>query len=794
MNLSRLVKYLSCILTVFLGACADDFLSSLHSDAGGPELNVSCSIDGFSGLTRSLGDQPSKTQFSDGNSIHISAEFQLSDGTTSKGYAVMVYNGGRWTQIDQTSLYWPDNAVGGKFRAYYMPGNQDDILADSSQSEVEPASGLLSGIKTDDDPLISDEVTVNKYGQAINFRFRHLCTYLTLIDLEPGVPTQSYWFTRPNPETQLTFNNAYRLIREGTDLRFEFFQSDKSIYQQADGEEGLVYIMSEIRNFVQEDGPDGEITDLRAGFFLQPGLYDTFTIQYPGAINAVPYLSYNHNDIPQTENSKIPLLEAGTSYILDIRKSLGIVIAEPEEEETWDDSEAIAIEVRDFLEAANQGRDYDVEINGETVRILEALDNGAGVKLKKNVDFQFKQYTFFPEEGNYDFFNDFSKTFDGGHHKIINLGSPLFHSNSSSGVVKNLWLQTIKADITSDKVLTNDGIAESVEDFSSVGIICGKNQGDLINIRVDDLQMTVNVKSDARNEAHNIGCLVGSNNGGDLHEIELMGKFSLTVQNADNSENQEGDNSTIFIGGLIGQVAGRTDINEISPSSSDFSLKIINNCDWPGDNQRAYYIGGLMGMCSGFMDNVTVVNIDIDSSGSNGQVSYIGGIAGSLEASTDSRVSDCVVTGSLRAGKITTGEYRQSYSGCGGLAGRLQGVTVQNCRTTFDVYGSSSYVAPATEAIITYATGGAFGNIVQEYGGLPGYTYVKGVVAYGSVLKGYEGSSSTGFNVYTGNFAGVVPDDENWNNYSDDALVRKFPGMQMVGNVPDSPNPKPRRR
>lgn len=803
MNISRFVKYIFLLLTVSLAGCTDDFLSYLDGSSSGPELNVTCEIAGFSGMTRSLGDQPTKTQFSDGNSIHISAEFKLSDGTTSEGYAVMVFNGGRWTQIEQTSLFWPDNAVGGTFRAYYMPGNQDDILGDSSQGDVEGLSGLLSGIKTDDDPLVSDEVTVNKYGEAINFKFKHLCTYLTLVNLEPGVPTLSYWFTRPNPQDQLTFNNAYRLVREGTKLKFEFFQSDKSIFESEGSDKELVYIMSDIRDYVPEGAPEGTASDLRAGFFLQPGLYDTFTIQYPGALKPVPYLSYNHNDIPSAEESKIPQLEAGCSYILDIRKSQGIVIAEPEDEETWDDSEAVEINVRDFLEAANQGRDYDIELNGETVRILEALDNGAGVKLKRNVDFKFKEYTFFPEGGNYTFFNDFSKTFDGGHHKIINLASPLFHSNSSSGVVKNLWLQTIRANnITSDKVLGADGISESQEDFSSIGIICGKNEGDLINIRVDDLQMTVNIKSDARSEVHNIGCLVGANNGGDLHDIELMGKFALTVQNSNASENQNenGDNTTLYIGGLIGQIAGRTEIDNIGPYSADFSMKIVNTCDWngPGNNQRAYYIGGLMGMNSGFVSNITVMNIDIDSSRSAGQISFIGGIAGSLEASTDSEVSDCVVSGSLRAGKITTADYLLSYSGCGGVAGRLQGVKVKDCRSTFNVYGSTDEVYAATEANVTYATGGAFGAVLTEMGGPAASNFVKGVVAYGSVLQGLSvqrNYSNNGvFLAYTGSFAGIVPEGETWTDYSDNALVRIFPSIPMIGNVATRANPKPRRR
>ena len=117
----------------------------------------------------------------------------------------------------------------------------------------------------------------------------------------------------------------------------------------------------------------------------------------------------------------------------------------------------------------------------------------------------------------------------------------------------------------------------------------------------------------------------------------------------------------------------------------------------------------------------------------------------------------------VRAGVATPYNDLHSSTYIGGIAGALNGVPVEGCRSAVSVYGAASPVEG-----VTYATGGAFGRIRI-------HTNITNIIAYGSVLRGPEN--------YIGNFAGIVPEGESWDGtYKDNnIIVRSFSSIDNIG-------------
>ena len=682
-----------------------------------------------------------KLRFENGDMIHVQGTFTTSKNGVEETvirYGALTYNNMTWQTVAGSELNWPNLATKGSFKAYFVKPHNGVLKPDA------PEVFNLSDITPQTDPLQAETTEEVQYGKAVRLTFKHLCAYLTLTDIEPVVAEQ-YWFVKEG------LNNAFRINLNGNNqIEFEFCQApDDNFYQVKDGKDmGLVYIACPIRT---EDTP---LT--QASFFLQPGSYSAFDINYPAlAPDWYEYLKY---DCSRQESIQTLNLEAGNTYVLNVSKSPGAIVIIPPEGDGWDESDVYEdVDVKEFLKAAEGGTEYR---NKEGTVILEKTNTG--VKLLHNVNFNGAEYSLFDgfepniEEG---------KVFDGNYHYIRNLGCSLFRYNY--GIIQNLGIKSIKATFVSDE---ND---TSGKDMSRHGGLCMWNQanGIIENIRIcDGVELTALVKTSGETESHNIGCVVGSNVG-TMNGIALEGNFSLKVQGyPENNPNQV--DASVMIGGIVGQNASGGSISDIGPDG-DFKMTIVNECS---GNQGAFYVGGIVGLNTASINNITLPNVEVDGTKSKGIVSYMGCIAGSLETTEagDSGVEACNVSGSVKAGEVNPyGNVLQSVAYTGGFAGAVMRVPVKNCRVTASVYGT---IEEKEKENVIYATGGAFGRIRTS-------TDMEDLVAYGSILQGPGPNEES--RKYIGNFAGVIPEGQSWDiDYKGKGItVRKFSSYQEVGGT-----------
>lgn len=781
MRMIKTLRYISLVIALLvLAGCNDDWLFN-HTDSDDGELPVEFVL-GWPGITdtRGFDDATVKTHFADGDVIHIVGTFKTSalqeDGNYKEGmtarYGALKYNSKtrQWEAVAGNRLTWPSIATEGKFYAYYL--SQSSGLFTDYDTPIRVA---LSDVTPESDPLMVPETDYMKYGHAVNLQFRHLCSYLTLVDLEPMVAS-NYFFTTQAVGTEdgaeKTFNNAFQLSlgeNDGTEtpelmgtpmLKFEFIQIESPDYNTKVFISGKA-VMNEMEG---EDGESKTVT--KAGYFLEPGLYEKFDIQY----SAIPpetysYLTYNYADIPPAvdgvEYENIPpLLKAGTTYTLTVTKSPGVTIVSPPSGDGWDEeTDPEDIDVREFLKSIKEGTGYTTE-NG--TEILEAVPGGT--KLLRNVNFDYYNYEDFSNVLG--FLPDVSEgqTFNGNYHYIYNLGCPLFRYNYGS--ITNLGVKNVNFKAVSREY--SYGTVESSEDRSRHGSVCMWNrpEGRIENVRISNLTMDIEVQytntEEDGSEVHNMGCVVGSNTG-TLSEIYLGDTFKLNVTGTDVR------NAVVLIGGVAGQNAGAGTISDVSMLDDDFSLTISNSCT---GSLGSYSIGGIAGSSSGFISSVILSDVSINSKESSGVISNIGGMAGSLEVSDDSSgyMKSCIVSGSVVAGTVKSSAYIFGNAYTGGMVGYDSKVPVTDCRSSVSVVG-----APTVEENVTYGTGGGFGRIASA-------SEFRSLITYGAKLQAPGGLSPVGAN-YVGNFAGIGPKDQTWEqDYAGNNIIfRSFNQLLPIG-------------
>lgn len=768
----KALLYLAFMLP-FLAACSHDWYLTPSDDTDG-EIPVEFDFlwPDASG-TRGFDEGTLKKTFVTGDVIHVLGTFNTEalqeDGKKKKGvlkrYGALRYDGRNWVTVEgEHKLTWPVIAVDGQFEAYYISGS-DGVLTEAPSKVY-----LLSDLTPSTDPLkaVSDEKI--KYGHAVGLNFHHICAHLTLTDLNPIVAT-SYWLKR---EGEQKLNNAFQIsLGESTDeettgqptLNFKFFQVPDTSYNN------LVYISGQTVATTTTDENDGETVTAKVGYFLEPGLYETFQICYPaGDKSTYEYLQYDYNKIPEDiggvgVKKTSPDLKGGTTYELSITKSSGVTIVNPPSAEGWDDNgEYYDIDVEEFLKAIYDKKEYT---NNKGTKILEATANGT--RLLHNVDFknfnyeEFKDKTFLPN-------NMEGSVFDGDYHYIKNLVSPLFRYNY--GTIQNVGIDAINITLTSYE--------NTDRDMSRNGALCmwNREHATINNVRVTNVDMTVNVKAEIEigndgSETHNIGCVMGSNTG-KVSGLALAGKFVLKVLN----ETEE-VNASVLIGGITGQNAAEGEINDVAFRDEAFSLQITNECK---GSIGSYSVGGIVGESSGIVTDVNLRDVTIDGSKSEGITSYMGGIAGQLSVSnTTASVSSCMVSGSVTAGTTEKHDGVAVISGSyiGGIAGAVLAVPVSDCRTAMSVYGSEA----ASPGVI-YATGGAFGRIRDAADYDFNFDF-RDLIVFGSALVAPKPKDGAELTSYTGNFAGIVPVGQTWEeNYADNnIIIRAFTDVPNIGHT-----------
>ena len=772
------------VTLILMTGCSDDDWLFNNGDIDG-ELPVEFTFQ-WPGITATRGfdDATVKTKFSEGDVIHIVGTFITSalqedgsyeDGITAR-YGALKYNSKtrQWEAVAGNRLTWPSIATKGKFYAYYLSASTGLITSNDA-----PITVSLSDVSPQTDPLMVPETDYLEYGHAVNLQFEHLCTYLTLIDLEPMVAS-NYFFTTESvgisDETgesigRKPFNNAFQLTlttNSGADdprlagtpqLNFEFIRQENPAYKNE------VFISGKATTQEIEDDEGETKTVTNVGYFLEPGLYDTFDLEYSAiAPDTYKYLTYNYNNIPPAvegvEYENIPPnLLAGTTYTLTVTKSPGVTIVNPPPGDGWDEEgEPEDIVVSDFLKAVKDGTDYT---NASGTKILEAVPGGT--KLLRNVNFKNEDYEDFMNELG--FLPDISEgqTFNGDYHYIFNLGCPLIRYNYGS--ITNLGIKGAK--ITAESREYSYGDVESYEDRSRHGALCMWNrpEGKIENVRISDVSMTISVvytnPDEDGGEVHNVGCVVGSNTG-KISEIYLGNTFTLTVNG------QEVKNAEILIGGFAGQNAGSGVISDVSMLDDDFKMTITNNCK---GQLGSYSVGGIVGASSGFISGVILSDVAINCKQSSGVVSYLGGMAGKLEVSqgSSSYMKSCILGGAVESGIVKKSEYFDGQAYTGGMAGYDNMVEVTDCRSSVSVSGSST-----VENNVIYGTGGAFGRIASP-------SEFTGLIAFGAKLQAPGGQSVTGSN-YVGNFAGIGPANQSWDDYKNNNIIfRSFNSLEPIG-------------
>lgn len=776
------------LLTLLVSCREDDF--SWGSQPSGNEMPVEFSFQ-WPGVTETRGfdDANVKTKFVDGDVIHIVGTFKTkalqNDGTYEEGetarYGALKYNGEtrQWEAVAGNELTWPSISTHGDFYAYYLSGTNGLITNYDA-----PITVNLSDVTAQTDPLMAPPTGEIVYGHAVNLQFHHLCTYLTLVNMEPNVASD-YFFTTDNVKDSADsethdFNNAFTLTltkNNGTEnsalkgtpeLKFEFTQVVDDAFP------GLTYISGNttLSSFEDENGEEKKVT--KVGYFLQPGYYETFRLLYPAtAPQTYEYLTYNYNDIPDNvggvdyENTP-PQLEAGTTYTLNITRAPGVTIVNPPPADGWDDDgEYVEVVPAKFLEAVRNGSEYR---NEKGTLILEQTADGT--KLLHNVDFGNFSYDEFMSLG---FLPDLleGKVLDGDYHYIQNLRSPFLRNNY--GTIRNLGLKDIKFEGLSQEYDLSANETDNIRDRSRHGALCMWNRSNALveNVKIENVTMTVTVQYDNAapdgNEVHNIGCVVGSNTG-IINELSLGGEFNLLVK-GDDVQNAE-----VLIGGIIGQNAGNGTLYDASLFDDDFTLKITNNCS---GNLGLYAVGGIVGKSSGYITGVIMSEVTVDCTGSSGVDSYIGGMAGQLDVSENSTgyIRSCIIGGTVIAGTTQANDGGiQGQSFIGGMVGYDTNVEVSGCRASVSVIASTSVFEN-----VLYATGGALGSIQKP-------TILENLIAYGPKLQAPQGTTNPNTPdqseaSYVGNFAGIGPAGQSWEDDYEgkNIILHSFAGLPNIG-------------
>ena len=730
-----------------------------------------------------------KTKFKSGDLIHIIGTFNTQylkeDGSYETGdivrrYGALRYNGRLWEPVEGSTLTWPTNSTDGQFEAYFI-AESNGVLTSESPIDTK----LLSYVSPSSDPLHALSKSGIKYGYGVPLEFKHLCSYLSLVDLEPMV-SENYMFTSSGVKeseygASKVFHNAFQISladiysAQGPKLNFEFIESPDSDYG------GLVYIKGDVSE-IEKTGDNGEIiVTTRANYFLEPGFYETFRLLYPAGENSTyNYLEYNYKNVPDDSGgvgitNNPPLLKAATTYTLTITKSPGITIITPSEPGGWDETgQVFEVNVEEFLKSVNQGTEYwYVDENNNRTQILEVTP--IGVRLLHNVNFKFYNYKDF-EDKSFRPNTNGDMVFDGGLHYIHNIGSPLIYYNY--GTIQNLGIKTARIDLISEE---SDNEAD---DMSRNGAFCkwNRSSGTISNVRVNDIDLKVYVKStdEEGNEVHNIGGILGSNTG-TVREVSVAGHINVNVAGLTKDIADLGDgkdypvNAQVLIGGIVGQNAGEGDIYDVTPLEGVPSIKISNSCVGP---LGAYSVGGLVGESQGYVTGVILTNITVDSSQSKGVASYIGGIAGQLSVSTDSgnsanaNITSNNVSGTVKAGMSNPSLAHPDVSSVnyiGGITGTVLNVPITDCNVSVSVYASQDVVEK-----VTYGTGGAIGRIRNSNS----YN-IADLIAYGNYLQYPPGQAST-----TGSFAGIAAPDQTWADYANkNIIVHTYSGIGYIGSA-----------
>lgn len=347
--------------------------------------------------------------------------------------------------------------------------------------------------------------------------------------------------------------------------------------------------------------------------------------------------------------------------------------------------------------------------------------------------------------------------FDGGNHFISGLSTNLFTTNY--GTIQHLGLKEVECN---NVELWYDPDAGNK---SRWGALCELNVGVVDNIRLKDVSVTftIGLGKDEPGYVFNIGTLVGSNTG-TISNIFYDGDIKISNVADLNAQ------TTVNIGGLIGQSTGF--IKEINPLNDNSKITVTNTIQ--GD-LSTLFVGGAIGQTTANLQDISLTDVLVDSSGGSGLVGNTGGLVGRLRGTTGapSLISSCTVSGIVKGFPVTPRGTYKAYSYTGGITGYNYNYDVKDCRTLCSVEMNTNV---SLTGDVTYGTGGGFGRIITVPDGIT----ISGNYILGSSIIGPD---------YKGNFAGIVPSQKTWaDDYQKGNVVRdNLSGKYIGADIDDLP-------
>lgn len=769
---------LNILISLFVGmltlsSCNEDLTANPNnSDRDRNEMlpliiNVNMASDEPS--TRWFGQEDKRT-FSKDDLLHIIVDYTCKsiDGVIyhDKRYIIASCLGSnKWGEFEENrqTLVWPGDALSGSFKAYYIDGTHAQLNENTAPAQ------RIDNFDYTTCPLVGENLDV-PYGHTIELQMKHLFSHLSFIDLEPGI-SERFWFqrfveTEDEQKCDPEFYNGIQFVYEEYNETYGG-PSITPLYSQIkdDSYDGLVYISGKTDIYYNDNSePKGKV-----GFFLVPGTYERFKLLYPKTSSiASTYINYTNSGI----GDNITEFKNNSSYVFSVIRSNGLVVEEIPGN-GWDTSEPVKVDVLEFMQAVNEGKEY-VKDGQLILKVIEG-----GIELVRNVDFDFTYYDVINNVGGKDIFADLDKILDGGYHYIKNMVCPLLNTND--GNIKNLGI--IGFDTSKEKINISERFngAGVKKDFSQFGAIARSNTGNIYNLRARDINIEELIKVYVdETEIQSIGILIGSNEGGSVSKISLAGGLNLKVKNAE----EENRIPIVYIGGIAGQ--NTVSIREITPLDAneeevwENALPFINIDVKCVGEKGSIYVGGVVGNDTGNIENIELQNITIDCSESRILQQRIGGIAGRIwDSQISALILECSVGGSLKGGSCEYTTNASSYSYLGGLCGHISlQPSIRDCILSMDINLSME-----DDENVLYSTGGVFGRVqktenTQEIG------IVTNIVSYGSELNATKN---------VGCFIGIAPSpinefDFSWDNYYSPLgnNVRKYDNIDYIGSVSDT--------
>ena len=350
---------------------------------------------------------------------------------------------------------------------------------------------------------------------------------------------------------------------------------------------------------------------------------------------------------------------------------------------------------------------------------------------------------------------NFSGIFDGNGYKIHNFnlrqsGVDLAFIINNQGTIKNVVFSNV--DVSS----TLDGNMDV-----AIGVACAYNTGKIVNVTVEKATLLVNVTAKHASTAVRVGLLTGENSGqvviGSVSG-ELMFKFDFR------SGGLGGTSYTaeLFVGGAVGKDSGTitkvyadvfVDANEYMSTSSNLY-----------ENYLSSYlnVGGISGGEYGIVSECTAnftcqLQSDAGGNAETRRHTRIGGVAGIC--CETSAVTGCSTRGSISFKRL--GRYSDSEMAVGGIVGKVESGTVNNCASEINIRVDNGYGGIAGGIVGLLAVNGKVSNVAYD-GTIDGETatggYLGGLAGKveGWLTKGYFRGQVVSVNAKVADIAGWI--------------------------------------